>query len=226
MMQLHDFEGGKIWLDIEASEMQALMAESRWEWRKVEYVRTHLKPGMIFADVGAFNGYFSLIAAKLVGETGGVYAFEPDMDCRAWLERNLEANGCKVARFWMAVGASDTHISMFKGERLGWSSHIRTTNSMFQCSQVRLDTAIQTRLDMMKIDVEGSELNVLRGAEITLFAAKHMHLLFDLHPELGVTPEGIEDFLLSRGFSLYDIRSDFAPIDHIPATLVELLAVK
>lgn len=226
-MQLHDFDGGKIWLDTSASEMQSLMAATRWEWRKVAYMRQHLKPGMVFADVGAFNGYFSLIASKLVGESGQVFAFEPDEDCIAWLDRNLEANGCQnVARYWMAVGASDQHITMFKGEHPGWSSRIRQSRHVFQCHQVRLDTAIQTRLDMIKIDVEGSELNVLRGAEITLFAARHLHILLDHHPELGVTPEGIEDFLLSHGFGLYSIRDDFAPIERIPADLVELLAVK
>lgn len=227
VMQLYDFEGGKIWLDPDASTMQALMVKTQWEWRKVAYMCQYLKPGMVFADVGAFNGYFSLIASKLVGEMGKVYAFEPDLDCMDWLEKNLEANRCtNVLRYFTAVGAADQPVSMFKGEQPGWTSTTRQTNNVFVRPQVRLDTAIPTRLDMMKIDVEGSELNVLRGAEITLFAARHMHILLDLHPELGVHPGGIEDFLLSHDFKLFDIRSDFAPIERVPDSLVELLAVK
>lgn len=226
-MQLYDFEGGKIWLDPDTSTMQALMVKTQWEWRKVDYMRRHLQPGMIFADVGAFNGYFSLIAAKLVGDRGRVLAFEPDADCMTWLERNLADNGYEnITVFFAAVGANEQPVSLFKGEQLGFTSVKRMTDVVFVRPQVRLDSAIQTRLDMLKIDVEGSELNVLRGAEITLFAAKHIHLLMDLHPELGVTPGGVEDFLLSRGFSLYSIRDEFAPIDHIPDSLVELLAVK
>jgi FkbM family methyltransferase len=230
IMQLYDFEGGKIWLDPDASTMQALMVETRWEWRKVDYMRRHLKPGMAFADVGAFNGYFTLIAAKLVGETGQVFAFEPDADCMEWLEMDMAANNLllksNIVRYFMAVGSTEQPVSMFKGEQLGFTSTRRQSDTVFLRPQVRIDTTIPNRLDMMKIDVEGSELNVLRGAEITLFAAKHCHILLDLHPELGVTPEGVEDFLLTHGFKLFDIRSDFAPLERIPGDLVELLAVK
>lgn len=227
MMQLHDFEGGKIWLDSDASTMQALMVETRWEHRKVDYMRRHLQPGMAFADVGAFNGYFTLLASKLVGEAGRVYAFEPDAECMDWLEKNLAVNDChNVTLCFMAVGAVEQPISLFKGEQPGFTSTRRQTDTVFMRPQVRIDTAIPNRLDMMKIDVEGSELNVLRGAEITLFAARHIHILMDLHPELGVTPDGVEDFLLSHGFSLFSIRDEFKPIDRIPGDLVELLAVK
>ncbi len=232
-MQLHDFEGGKIWLDTSANEMQALMAGTQWEWRKVDYMRRHLQPGMTFADVGAFNGYFTLIAAKLVGETGSVEAFEPDDDCFDLLVKNLIANGewknpySRIFAHRSAVGNTEEEtIILYKNEQFGWSSSIRATNETFECNHTRLDDEMLIRLDMMKIDVEGAEFAVLRGATQTLSNNHPVHILMDLHPDLGVKPDGVETFLLEHHFNLFSIRDDFAPIDRIPESLVELLAVK
>ncbi len=226
-MQLCDFEGGKIWLDTSANEMQALMAETRWEWRKVEYMKRYLQPGMTFADVGAFNGYFSLIAAKLVGETGRVFAFEPNADNAHRFEMNVHASGLKnILLEQVAVSDHNGTITFYLNGP--YSSSIPQSESqdaaVIPCGS--LDRFLNRPIDMMKIDVEGMEFAVLQGARQMILKSHPIHLLMDLHPEFGMKPNGVETFLYEHRFNLFSIRDGFAPIEHIPDSLVELLAVK
>ena len=60
-----------------------------YECALVRMLRSFLKPGMVFLDLGANIGYFSAIAAALVGTSGRVFAFEPSPHCFTYLERNL-----------------------------------------------------------------------------------------------------------------------------------------
>lgn len=234
MMQLHNFEGGKIWLDTSASEMQALMAETRWEWRKADYMRQHLKPGMTFVDVGAYNGYFALLAAKLVGETGQVFAFEPEPSHYEWLLSNIGRNGySNIMPYRIALSDRRGSYPLFKGTHDGnWSLYRANMEQAFAMVRVRpLDHVLEDHpferpLDMVKIDVEGAEADVLKGAIITIAKSSDLRILMDLHPDLGIKPGRVEDRLLSNGFKLFDIRSEFEPIPHIPDSLVELLAVQ
>jgi len=64
-----------------------------YEPQTTEFVRAHLAPGDVFVDVGANHGYFTLLAAALVGERGGVFSFEPNPDTRARLAVHVARNG-------------------------------------------------------------------------------------------------------------------------------------
>jgi FkbM family methyltransferase len=236
MMQLHDFDGGKIWLDTAASEMQALMAESCWEWRKVEYMRRHLKAGMTFVDAGAHSGYFSLQAASLVGETGQVFAFEPEPNNYfEWLLPNIGSNSYQqIMPYQIALSDRRGNYALYLGQHNGKHSLYREVIDQ-PSVQVRVrpldhvleDHPFERPIDMIKIDVEGAEYDVLNGMRKTIRRSPNLHILMDLHPELGFTPSIVEAFLTrDHNFKLYSIRDDFAPIEHIPDSLVELLAVK
>lgn len=235
-MQLYDFEGGRIWLDTEASEMQSLMAQTRWEWRKVDYMRSHLKAGMTFVDAGAHSGYFSLLAATLVGASGQVFAFEPEPNNYfEWLLPNISQNDYgHIMPYRIALSDRRGTYELFLGQHNGKHSLYRETvdQSSVQVRVRPLDHVLEDHpfehpIDMMKIDVEGAEYDVLNGMRDTIRRSPDLHILLDLHPELGFEPGIVEAFLIhDHNFKLYSIRDDFAPIDHIPGDLVELLAVK
>ena len=69
-----------------------LMTQAAYEPGLTDYLKQALRPGMVFVDGGANVGYFTLLAAKLVGESGRVYAFEPEPRNFGLLERSVERN--------------------------------------------------------------------------------------------------------------------------------------
>ena len=146
-----------------------------------------LKPGMVVADVGAHIGYYSLLAAKLVGESGRVHAFEPCKETLSILDANVRRNGfetlvvhpCAVGsqraiRQFNITGSSDSH---------GFYAHpLTATMRTVEIQQVSLDEIIKTPLDAVKIDVEGAELEVLDGMRDVLARSPNMLLWVEWFP--------------------------------------------
>jgi methyltransferase, FkbM family len=71
-----------------------------WEPKTTEYIETHLKKGQTFVDIGANVGYFSILASKLGAK---VLAFEPSLNNRTLLEKNIKDNNCDVQVFSQAL---------------------------------------------------------------------------------------------------------------------------
>lgn len=146
-------------------------------------VLRHLQPGMTFVDVGAHYGYYATLASPLVGASGVVVAFEPSRPLFPLLARNTGHHG-NVKLAHTAVGATDGTVMMrdfgprhsalntIKAEARvppGERDQLRARSYDVQC--IRLDdyvTRYGLRPDFVKIDAEGSELDVLRGMERTL----------------------------------------------------------
>ncbi len=149
-----------------------------------------LSEGSVFVDVGANHGYFSMVAASLVGATGRVVAFEPNPLVFADLETHVRLNGfagrviaCRAAladvpadaaSLFVSQNADNTGVSSLTPARstldLGWLSPAHTI-------PVRVDTFDRwfaasglTRIDLVKIDVEGSEERVVAGMSAALAA--------------------------------------------------------
>ena len=85
MLQLHD--------ERDRFVSRQLRDQGIWEPFETTLVMASLAPGSVFVDVGANIGYFSVVAADIVGEDGQVLAFEPDPDNFALLQANLALNG-------------------------------------------------------------------------------------------------------------------------------------
>src|SRR4051812_38970298 len=83
---------GTFWID-PVSNLGLELLRGRYEPSLTEVVRRYLRPGGVFVDVGANEGYFSAIAARLVGPTGRVVAVEPQARLRPVLEENFRLNG-------------------------------------------------------------------------------------------------------------------------------------
>lgn len=162
-----------------------------------------VSPGMVVFDVGANVGFLTLIAARLVGETGQVVAFEPWPPANRLLSANLRDNGID----WVTVvplALCDREGPMpFLGQEASTLGRLAitvasgavdaiTASSSQQVDATRLDTWIEQveagqRLgvnlrppDLVKIDVEGAELAVLRGARRTIRSHRPT-LLIELH---------------------------------------------
>lgn len=133
-----------------------------------------LRPGDQVLDIGAHIGYFSTHMARLVGPTGQVCSFEPDKRAADLLRRSLAANRMSwVKVFPLALSSEKGHIDFHLSPQLGWSTAVGGSHlTGLQTVKVPTDSldrlvasdAISGKIALMKIDVEGFEMEVLRGA--------------------------------------------------------------
>jgi FkbM family methyltransferase len=156
--------------------IERLMWAGAYERELVNMFKTVLKAGMTVLDVGANIGYFSALAAGLVGRGGEVYAFEPSPACSSQLKRNLAPFPSAYA-FPVAVGdAHGTACFRFSEEpnQTGWGSLLSEDKSMQETivPVVTLDDWVREnkirRVDFIKMDVEGAECRALQGATALL----------------------------------------------------------
>jgi FkbM family methyltransferase len=170
-----------------------------------------VRAGDTFVDVGANIGYNTLYAVQRVGRTGRVVAIEPASDNVALLRRQLAANGVRnvTVRDAAAGRTTEQRDLYLRGE-------VSAVNSLFPDSCFGPVTGVgdpyQARrrahgmtgdADVVKIDVEGAELDVLRGMS-RLLRAKPVRLIVEWHPALQVaadTRPTLPRWLLDRGFS-------------------------
>ncbi len=145
-----------------------------WELQVGQVLHEQLQPGGVFVDVGANIGYFSLLAATLVGESGRVIAFEPLPRLVGQIRRSAVHNHYQ----WLKVvpkALGDVAGSMelvLSAHNIGGSSLV-TPNRIGERVTVEVSTldfelADLERIDVIKIDVEGFEYEMLQGAQQTL----------------------------------------------------------
>jgi FkbM family methyltransferase len=125
-----------------------------------------LSPGDVFYDIGANIGFFSTLAGRLVGQNGRVVAFEPFPRCAARARHNAAMNGFDhVTIVEAAVGADERQVFLELGD--GTTTNRVSSESGLRVRQIAIDTWIEeTRsppASVVMIDIEGSELDALRG---------------------------------------------------------------
>lgn len=145
------------------------------------FLRAFLRAQDVFVDVGANIGLFSMIASRLVGDTGTVHAFEPCQSTFRRLQGNAALNRCSnLSCHQLALSNATESIDLFisKDGMDAWNSLANgpyagndLTKQPVQAirwDEFAAEHDLIGRTSLMKIDVEGWELNVLRGATETL----------------------------------------------------------
>ncbi|MEJ7797007.1 MAG: FkbM family methyltransferase [Solirubrobacteraceae bacterium] len=146
-----------------------------------EALRRLLSPGDVFYDIGANVGFFTLLGARLVGPSGRVVAFEPLPWCARAVARNIQLNGFEHAQIRAeAVADADGSARLLVVGEASWS-HLESTGrhadvrAEIDVAVVALDTLVAAGAipppDVLKIDVEGAELQAIEGARETI--ARH-----------------------------------------------------
>ena len=157
---------------------RALFLYGVFEIRETRFVRAALRLGSVFVDVGANAGYYSVLASRHVGEAGAVVAFEPSPAIRARLERNVQMNELgNVSVRPHAVSSRHGHAPFYESADPG-NSGIASLRSGAGRAATPCEVATTTlddvaaglarRIDLVKIDVEGAELDVVAGGARTL----------------------------------------------------------
>lgn len=149
------------------------------------------RPGMTFYDAGANLGFYCVIAARLVGSSGRVIAFEPLTDNANWIAYNARLNDfAQVEVRCEALGRGEGQAEFFVSEKSMWGKLAsagappaamleRVTVTLSSLDALMSAGAVPAP-DLMKIDVEGAEVDVLNGAAETLNHSRPA-LIIDLH---------------------------------------------
>jgi FkbM family methyltransferase len=160
-----------------------------------------LKPGMTMYDVGANVGFVTVIAARLVGEKGRVYSFEPVPALANQAQYNAGLNQFQqVVIYRSALGDHDGDASfqlapdVMTGALVSQDSPLRQKAGVLRVKVRQLDTLVETDKltppDMMKIDVEGAEADVLDGGVQVLRKARPI-LIIEVHSTNEVVADRI-----------------------------------
>ncbi|MGH9169591.1 MAG: FkbM family methyltransferase [Acidimicrobiales bacterium] len=175
----------------------ALRRSGEYEPELTALVKRHLREGQRFVDVGAAFGYFATLAGTIVGPTGSVAAFEPGPQNRSLLLLNLAMNGVTASEVHQLALSDTPALYLYSSSGAnGFLTPFRNkpeelaTHALVQA--VRLDDVIGPRpVDMMKIDVEGAEGLVLKGAVETLERC-HPMLFCEFSPPSLVNTSGVD----------------------------------
>ena len=174
-----------------------------------------LPSGVAVWDVGSNIGLWTLFSSAKVGEHGRVIAFEPNPDAARALQENARLNSAgNILLIPHALGSETRSASFFLGTRDSQTSGLLPQTGMYPTSETGVDVQMMRGEDVLqrgmapppfaaKIDVEGSELSVLRGFGDRAWAALHL-LAIEIHPPLLDRQEGtvgdVEALLREKGF--------------------------
>ena len=164
---------GDWWLSW-GDSLSRMVRDRSFEGMETEILRKLLKPGMVVMDAGAHRGYYTLLASKILGAEGRVISFEPSPRERRWLWLHMKVNGRRNIRIEkFALGAKEETAEFFisldsqtgcnsmkfpKGVRYSLPICVPVITLDAYCSRYGV-----SRLDFLKMDVEGAERDVLLG---------------------------------------------------------------
>lgn len=184
----------------------------RYEPHVTAAMRPLLRPGTVMVDVGANVGYHSLMAASRVGRVGKVIAFEPASDNCALLTRSLGINGfVNVVLYPFAVADMNGLVGFEMDDSNGGINPGDPFASAMQVRGVTLDALLadEPRIDVIKMDIEGSEGRALRGMRALL--RRHHPVLFT---------EFFPSALASRsGMSGEEYLNELRELGYLPAVI-------
>jgi FkbM family methyltransferase len=215
----YEFQPG-LWMQLNARDLiqQTILLEGVWDPSLTSFIEGHLRPDDVFIDVGAHVGYFTLLASRRVGPAGAVLSIEPNPFALAQLRQNVarshtvnvlvERSACgeslRVVRLYLHTESNSSMASLSTANATGGVAVDVPCTTLDQLCQ---EHAL-ARVDLVKIDVEGAELSVLRGMK---------RIMKDIRPVivLELEPHLLEAF----GTPLQTVLTLLADCDYILSPL-------
>lgn len=223
--------GQKIFVDTrDISLTPHILLDGFWEmWITKVFAKT-IKEGMTVVEIGANFGYYTLLAASLIGPTGKIYAFEANSEISEILLQSIAVNGFldrvivikkvvsdksgrikfhKLRRLHGGSSISDISEGIFKFQK--YKDHVETMD----VEAVSLDDYFagnNLKIDAIKIDVEGSEALIFKGMKKLLQENPHVTIICEFTPDLisgtGENPKQFLEEIMTHGFKLRIIDTD------------------
>lgn len=183
------------------------------------FLLTHVRPGMTVVDVGANQGLYTLLFAQRVGPTGRVIAFEPDDMLHAAAKENISHHhASNVHLHHCALGSTVGSMTLYRS-LLNSGDNRLTPNSRENGPRQEIQVRVETldgmlagqRVDFIKIDVQGWEMEVFRGMERLLDDPRNADtaIFFEYWPQ-GLIDAGDDrmeplTFLTRKKFTLFQV---------------------
>ena len=189
----------------------------------IELFHSILQEGAVVLDIGAHIGYYTLQIAARVGSKGQVHAFEPVSDTFAYLKKNILLNkftNVFANRYIVHDRCGRKEIFISDERNTGKSSVVEPVGDITRRIEIAkcitIDEYINQRelskIDIVKIDVEGNELSILKGMRNLLESQNHLNIIVEIHKghllSQGIEPKEVYDFLQKFGFSAKQITSN------------------
>lgn len=209
--------GFKIMLDLSKAVDKRLYLNS-FEFANLLFYQSILERNMIIFDVGANIGIYSLIASKKIGENGKVFSFEPSAWAYERINKNLNLNSCRnVEVFKVGVSNHSDIVSFYKCDDDAFNSILN--KQMRKCiEEIKIDVLTIDdfcnkkqikKLNVLKIDVEGADYLVLKGAD-NVISNFHPIILCEYNKFLETIKDDINEmitFLNSKEYNVYEINN-------------------
>jgi FkbM family methyltransferase len=197
-----EIDGGTLYADLRISAARGILARPRCQSGEDRVMRAFVRPCDTVYDVGAHFGFYTLLLADLVGDSGRVCGFEPNPELLPSLRRTL-SDKTNVDLFEVALSDSIGTINLFVPEDASmaslsdWTKGSAGNVHTVSCEMLTIDHLVDAgRLPIpqfIKCDVEGAELSVFRGGMKTLDRVEAPVVLFEVNAAAanaaGTTPE-------------------------------------
>jgi len=223
---------GARWL-LEGSALDQNLQAGEFETSEMRFVERFLKDGMTVLDIGAHHGLYTLLASRIVGENGKVIAFEPSPRERRRLERHLRLNRCRnvhVESVALDQSPGESDLFLVEGSE-DYCNSLRAPAVTAATTKVKvkvttLDEYLSrgpvSNVDFIKLDVEGAELGVLKGAKRVLTTLPRPVFLIEVY-DIRTLPWGymgrdIVSYLDGIGYRWHRVLED-GTAEPIDATL-------
>ncbi len=225
-------------IEVEGSKMYATpRVEGPMRTAFRGYIRSHgkenlttqifkrvVEDGYTVVDIGANIGYFTLLAARLVGKKGKVYAFEPEPRNYNMVLKNIALNGYEnVVPVQKAVSNASGVVKLYLSSKDIGAHTIRQHHDKMQFDEkesgefvevesVTLDEFFNDKrhpIDVIKMDIEGAEMAALSGMDRIIRENQNVKVFIEFYPsairEMGYSPEEFVRKLLNYDFSIIAI---------------------
>jgi len=181
-------------------------------------INKYIKKDSIFFDIGANEGFFSLVASKKI-ITGKIYCFEPQKNLLKIIEKNLLKNNFK--NFFLldfGIGESEyfTNLNVFQDTNTGASSILKKHFLNTKKTKIKIksldhfvsEERLYDQIDLVKIDIEGYEIQAIKGMENLLKEKKINTLLIDYHMHIVNNKVRLEHEKLILSFGYKKIKTN------------------
>ncbi len=226
-------DGRRLSIDLTTGMQESVYFFGKYEPFVTTLVEQLVFEGDVCVDAGANFGWYTTLMAERVGQTGKVHAFEPVPDTFKELTTNVKllSDPSTVIANQLALSHTETEtvINIFEGEPTGHASLASKSKNTtgFRCETVRLDEYLLnsgvSNVDFIKVDVEGAELNLLKGSGTMLGQAVPpvivMEMAIGQSRHFGYVPNDLIEFIRSRAdydfFQMDEIGRRLEPIDRL-----------
>ncbi len=206
--------GNKIYLQKHSFVSKCLVRRGIHEETLTKFVINEIKKGDVVLDVGANIGYYTLIFAKIVGENGHVFAFEPEPSNFNLLKKNVMVNNYRnVSLEKIVISNKNGNTKLYLSKTNAGSHRIYLSNTvknnfinveMKTLDEYFKNNSIRDKISFIKMDVEGSEIGVIKGMN-SILENKKLTVMLEFDPRqiknYGASPEDLLNILANHGFS-------------------------